>query len=178
MSVTKDPASPMYVPEENRLIARERAKKHVEMISDYLKARERIEVGLKCHGQYLASKERVLKALGGREDDWNDWKWQLRHAIRDTSTLSKIIRLSAQETEDIEKTATQYRWSSIKMMPDISGDLGSKSPVSFRNSPLRGMASASSAITKVSAAMAAKVSPRFSLSDNPRLPPGPGILIP
>jgi lysine 2,3-aminomutase len=32
--------------------------------------------------------------------DWNDWRWQLRHRIKDLDTLASIIRLS-----DDERTA-------------------------------------------------------------------------
>ena len=39
MSSVNDPEHPLYVPDENRLIARERAAKNVELISDYLEAK-------------------------------------------------------------------------------------------------------------------------------------------
>jgi lysine 2,3-aminomutase len=35
-----------------------------------------------------------------RAHDWNDWRWQLRHRIRDLPTLARILRLS-----DDERTA-------------------------------------------------------------------------
>ena len=47
MSIVNDPKSPMYVPEENREIARERARKHVKLISDYLDVRDQIPTGAK-----------------------------------------------------------------------------------------------------------------------------------
>jgi hypothetical protein len=46
MSVVKDPHSPMYVPEENREIARERARQHTAMIADYLAVRDKIRTGI------------------------------------------------------------------------------------------------------------------------------------
>ena len=101
----------MYVPEENRRIARERATRYVDMISDYLDAREKIPTGRTCEGQYKENRRRILKVLGGKKEDWNDWRWHLKNAIRDTSTLSSIIHLTAEEVTDIEKTATRYRWS-------------------------------------------------------------------
>jgi len=36
MSAIYDPNHPLFVPEENRKIARDRAQKYVDMISDYL----------------------------------------------------------------------------------------------------------------------------------------------
>lgn len=111
MAVSQDPDHPMYVPEDRRRIARERAQTYVEMIADYLAVKERIATGFGRHDQIESNKQRILKVLGGSEDEWNDWKWHLTHAIRDTSILGKIIRLTDQEKADIEKTATQYRWS-------------------------------------------------------------------
>lgn len=110
MSVVKDPKSPMYVPEENREIARERARQHVDLISDYLAVKDTIPTGVTCSVQIGRKKKRVLKVLNATEQDWNDWKWQFNNFINDTATLSKIIHLSDQEIGDIEKTATQYRW--------------------------------------------------------------------
>lgn len=111
MSVTSDPKSAMYVAEENRAIARERARKRVELISSYLAVKDQIVTGFKYHDQYLEARKRILDILGGTEENWNDWKWQMRNAIRDTATLARIIGLTAQEMEEIERTATQYRWS-------------------------------------------------------------------
>lgn len=110
MSVVNDPNSPMYVSEENRKIARERSKRHVDLISDYLEVRDRIPTGTSARERITKSKARILRALGGTEDDWNDYRWHLKHAIADTATLGKIISLSSEETEGIEKTATRYRW--------------------------------------------------------------------
>lgn len=35
--------------------------------------------------------------------EWNDWKWQVRHRIRDLKELSRLIQLSADEKTAIEK---------------------------------------------------------------------------
>ena len=110
MSVVNDPKSPMYVPEENRKVARERASKRVELISDFLAVKDTIPTGIKAWDRITQNKERILRVLGGTEADWNDYRWQLKHAIRDTATLAKIIELSSEEIQAIEKTATRYRW--------------------------------------------------------------------
>ncbi len=110
MSVVKDPGSPMYVPEENREIARERARQHTGMISDYLEVKDRIPTGFNQWNRIQDQKRKILKVLGGTEKDWETYSWHYQNAIRDTSTLNRIIRLSQQEIQPIEKTATQYRW--------------------------------------------------------------------
>ena len=110
MSSVNDPNSPMFVSEENRRIARERASQHVAMIADYLEASSAIPTGFNSWERLQENQERVLRALGGTAEDWDDYTWHLSHGIRDVATLSKIITLSSQEKQDIETTATQYRW--------------------------------------------------------------------
>jgi lysine 2,3-aminomutase len=43
------------------------------------------------------------------KDDWNDWKWQLRNAIRDIETLKKIIRLDQEEEENLQRCLTRFK---------------------------------------------------------------------
>ncbi len=45
------------------------------------------------------------------EGDWNDWKWQLRNAIRDISTLKKIIELDEKEENELEKCLHKFNMS-------------------------------------------------------------------
>ena len=110
MSVASDPNSPMFIPEENRKIARERAEEHVKRIVDYLEVKDTIPTGFNRWDRIQENKKRILKILGASPDDWQDYQWHLKNAIRDTETLSKILNLTKQEIQDIEKTATQYRW--------------------------------------------------------------------
>jgi len=107
----KDPSHPMYVPEKDRKIARDRAQTYVDKISDYLDVKDSIPTGFNRQEQIQENKQRILHVLGGTEENWNDWKWQLKHAIRDVDILSRVIQLTDRERADIEKTATQYRWS-------------------------------------------------------------------
>jgi glutamate 2,3-aminomutase len=110
MSAFQDPDSPMYVPEKNREIARERAHQHKEMISDYLDVKDKIPSGSNQWDRIQKQKKLIMKILGGTTKDWDDYQWHYQNAIRDTHILSRIIHLSDQEIRDIEKTATQYRW--------------------------------------------------------------------
>jgi len=111
MSILTDPNHPLYVAEQNRKIARERAANYVEMIDDYLAAKKNIPTGFEKYDQIQQSKQRILKVLNGTEADWNNYHWHLKNAIRDVTTLSKIISVSDEEAKAIEKTALLYRWS-------------------------------------------------------------------
>ena len=110
MSVVNDPNSPMHIPEKNRQIARERAKQHEKLIEDYIRVKDQIPTGLNQQEMIKKNKARILEVLGGTEADWGDHRWHLKHVIKDSDTLAKIISLSKEEIADIEKTATQYRW--------------------------------------------------------------------
>jgi glutamate 2,3-aminomutase len=110
MSIVKDPGSPMHVPEKNREIARERARQHTAMIADYLEVRDKIPTGFNRKDRIQDQKKNILKTLGGTDSDWNNHKWHLKNAIKDTQILSRIISLTDQEIKDIDKTSTQYRW--------------------------------------------------------------------
>lgn len=35
--------------------------------------------------------------------EWNDWRWQLRHRIRDLAGLERILRLSGEERQSLER---------------------------------------------------------------------------
>ena len=110
MSIVKNPDSPMHVPEENREIARKRARQHTTMIADYLEVRDTIRTGFNQWDRIQEQKRHILSILGGTDADWDDYKWHFKNAVKDTAVMKRIIRLSEQEVRDIEKTATQYRW--------------------------------------------------------------------
>ena len=40
---------------------------------------------------------------------WNDWRWQLRHAIRDAATLRRVIELSDEEQEGVTRCLGRFR---------------------------------------------------------------------
>jgi len=41
--------------------------------------------------------------------DWNDWKWQLGHAIRDVETLKKVISVDDQMEAELEKCLQRFK---------------------------------------------------------------------
>ncbi len=51
------------------------------------------------------NRDRILKYLGGTEEDWNDHTWQLRHVIRDAAPLLDLIELSIEQQQAIRKAA-------------------------------------------------------------------------
>ncbi|WP_279230336.1 lysine 2,3-aminomutase [Thermohalobacter berrensis] len=43
------------------------------------------------------------------EDEWNDWKWQLRNRITDVEALKKIVNLTEREEKEIKETLQVFR---------------------------------------------------------------------
>ena len=48
------------------------------------------------------NKKRILKYFEGTESDWNDWRWQLKHVIRDSKVLGNLIELSPETKKAID----------------------------------------------------------------------------
>lgn len=42
-------------------------------------------------------------------EEWNDWHWQFRNAIRDIDTLGQIIDLAEEEKKELETCLTRFR---------------------------------------------------------------------
>ena len=43
------------------------------------------------------------------QEEWNDWKWQVKNRIDTVDKLKKIINVNEQEEKDIEAVLTKFR---------------------------------------------------------------------
>ena len=102
--------SVLDVSKENRSIAKARSAEVRELDTDYFEVKDEIPTGLKLADEYRENRARILKVLGGTEEDWNNYQWHLKNHIRDVDILGKIIRLSKKQKENVLKTGSQYRW--------------------------------------------------------------------
>jgi lysine 2,3-aminomutase len=41
--------------------------------------------------------------------EWGDWRWQMRHAVRDAATLAKLVPLTDSERAGLDETASIFR---------------------------------------------------------------------
>jgi KamA family protein len=73
--------------------------------------------------------------LGGTETDWNDYRWHLKNAISDTGTLARIIDLSPEEIDAIEKTASRYRWQVVPYYASLIDRQDRKCPIFMQSVP-------------------------------------------
>ncbi|NLY43400.1 MAG: KamA family radical SAM protein [Clostridiaceae bacterium] len=91
------------------ILLRERQLK--ERAQDYLKAKKSIPTGMNNMKVILKRKEKIKRIFNATEKQWNDWKWQLKHTIKDIDILSKIIHISEQEKEQIKEVGSKYAWA-------------------------------------------------------------------
>lgn len=80
-------------------------------IEDYCTVSATIPTGNSVRPRIEAQKRRILEILGGEDEDWDNWKWQLKNRITDPAVLAEIIGFSPQELEDIRATGAKYRWA-------------------------------------------------------------------
>ncbi|MGE5397723.1 MAG: glutamate 2,3-aminomutase [Chitinophagales bacterium] len=97
--------------DDKRFQAIMRAEELAQDTAGYLTASQRIPTGLTCSEQIEERKNQILTILQATQDDWDDWKWQLRNRIKDPAMLAIILGLSAVETRRIQKVAKAYRWA-------------------------------------------------------------------
>lgn len=97
--------------EERRRLAEERAVELRSRISDYLQVKDQIPTGKKLRDRLKRQKERILQLLGGSEQDWQNWKWQIKNRISNVETMAKVINLNSTEIAEIEKTGSRFRWA-------------------------------------------------------------------
>ncbi len=93
-----------------RTVSLEKAAKLKEYAQEYLEARKHIPTGFTHAGEIKGTKARILQVLGGTEDDWNSWRWQLRNRICKAEILGEIFEIGEQEINDIKQVEGKFRW--------------------------------------------------------------------
>ncbi len=97
--------------EERWQIAVRRAKELREEISDYRRAKKELPTGFDLAQRTVRQKERLLAILGGTQEDWDNWHWQLANRIEDAELLGEVLGLSPKERLDVARVGKTYRWA-------------------------------------------------------------------
>ena len=77
----------------------------------YLNVRADIPTGSTFAEEYHRNRDFIMKQLNATSEDWQDWRWQMNHRIKDASTLKKLLPLSPEELEEIKTVGETYRWA-------------------------------------------------------------------
>ena len=96
---------------EKNKISLERASELKSRIGDYIKIKDTIPTGIKNEESIKYRKRKILEVLNAKEEDWDDYKWQLSNRITDVDMLSKILSLTEKEVENIKNVQSKFRWA-------------------------------------------------------------------
>jgi lysine 2,3-aminomutase len=95
----------------SRQISLDRADVLKTRIDPYLEANAKIPCGLKMTEQIKARQRNIKEILGANDEQWKDWHWQIRNRITDSDMLSKFIKLTEKQKEDIDAVGNKFRWA-------------------------------------------------------------------
>ncbi|MHB1128010.1 MAG: glutamate 2,3-aminomutase [Bacillota bacterium] len=97
--------------DEKRHIALRRSVELKNKIQDYLEIKDEITTGISAEQEITENKKRILCLLNGSEENWNDWKWQMRNRISSVELLSEILQCANDELFEIIEVEDHFRWS-------------------------------------------------------------------
>ncbi len=55
------------------------------------------------------SRQRALLFPDATDEQWGDWRWQMRHGVRDGATLGRLLNLTEDERAGVSETAALFR---------------------------------------------------------------------
>ncbi len=90
--------------------ARLRSADLSRMARDMDKFTKRYSFGLddEAKRRRYENKLRILRHFNATDFEWSDWKWQVRHIIRNAEILSRLIKLTYQERQAVQY-AQEYK---------------------------------------------------------------------
>ena len=92
-----------------RRVSQEKAAKFKEYAKEYNKARKSIPTGFNQTEQIGRRKQRILEVLGGTEEDWSSWHWQMRNRITSPEELNRVVSITPREQRTIERALDRFR---------------------------------------------------------------------
>ncbi|MDW7740143.1 MAG: glutamate 2,3-aminomutase [Bacillota bacterium] len=99
------------IAEKKHKIAEKRAKELKNAIADYREALKTIQTGFNQWERIRENQERIKAYFKASDEDWKNWRWQLKNRITGTGLLKKLLKLDEQEIKDIATTGTRNRWA-------------------------------------------------------------------
>ncbi|MBU1238179.1 lysine 2,3-aminomutase, partial [Myxococcota bacterium] len=69
------------------------------------------------------------------DEQWNDWKWQLKHSIKTVEQLQEVIPLSLQEEREIRGTLTTFNMAITPYYANLIDPANPTDPVRMQSVP-------------------------------------------
>ncbi len=96
---------------EKQEMAHKRAGELKNTIADYNEALKTMPYGFNRWPQILENQKRIKEYFKASDEDWENWRWQLKNRITTTSVLKELLPIEKEDLEDIDKTGSKYRWA-------------------------------------------------------------------
>lgn len=121
-----------------REFALKRAEELKNRIKEYNDVKNKIPRGMSPSQEKKISekKKKILSLLNATEEDWNNWKWQMKNRISNVELLSQIIKLDDSEIESIKKVEKKFRWAISPYYASLIDD-DPYNPVKLQSVPSR-----------------------------------------
>ncbi|NMC27305.1 MAG: glutamate 2,3-aminomutase [Syntrophomonadaceae bacterium] len=101
----------------------------------YLKETKDLPMAVDVAEEAADRKKKILEILRGHEEDWSNWKWQLKNRVNDTQVLGKIIGLSNLEKKRIDRVSKAYRWAISPYYLSLIGEDYKEDPIFKQSVP-------------------------------------------
>ena len=100
--------------------------------------KERIPSGMAAAEQAKMEekKRKILTHLKGTEENWKDYRWQLKNRISDLDTLRRFISLDPAEADAVQRVAEKYRWSISPYYLSLIDDDNTYDPIKLQAIPM------------------------------------------
>jgi len=96
---------------EKREISLERAAELKNAVADYREAVKSMPTGFQNWAQIQENQKRIKNYFKATDEEWENWRWQLKNRITTTSVLKELLPLEKDELNEIDETGAKYRWA-------------------------------------------------------------------
>jgi len=97
--------------QEKREISLERSAELKKAVADYREAVKNMPTGFQNWTQIQESQKRIKNYFKATDEDWENWRWQLKNRITTTAVLKELLPLEKDEIDEIDETGAKYRWA-------------------------------------------------------------------
>lgn len=99
--------------EETRRISLERAAELKQAVSGFMEFKKSYPSATSpvMAARESAQRRQIMEYMNASQEDWNDWRWQVKNRISDVGVLSHFMHFSQEEERDIREVSEKYRWA-------------------------------------------------------------------
>lgn len=88
----------------------DRFKRLKEICLTYKNEKDNIKTGIDMADVIKDRKRSILAYLNSDEEEWDDYRWQLKHAFTRSRDISRLLNLNESETSEIDTVGGKFRF--------------------------------------------------------------------